>query len=154
MKTLAERFEEKYEPEPNTGCWLWTAALDSKGYGVIGTGPHKVDRAHRVSYRLFKGDPTGLDVCHRCDTPACVNPDHLFLGTAKDNIQDMIRKGRKNPAVGERSGAAVLTDKDVCDIRRMYREGGWSHRRLGAHFNVSHTAIGWVLRGNSWRHVE
>lgn len=77
-----------------TGCWLW-AAGESHGYGVLADGRGSYDFAHRFSWEHFKGPiPEGLNVCHKCDTPLCVNPDHLFTGTQKDNCQDMASKGR------------------------------------------------------------
>lgn len=86
----------RVEQEPNTGCWLWTGAvIPVSGYGQMRYGKGTPKKAHRVSYEIFVGPiPDGLYVCHRCDTPLCVNPDHLFLGTAKDNAQDAMRKGR------------------------------------------------------------
>ena len=75
-------------------CWEWTAAKNEKGYGVFGIGK-ETDKAHRISYRLLVSEiPQGLFVCHKCDNPKCVNPDHLFLGTAQDNVKDMILKKR------------------------------------------------------------
>ncbi len=99
-RTLEDRFNEKWTPEPFSGCWLWTAGVMVGGYGQIfirslDDGRKKFDGAHRVSWRLFKGEiPEGMFVCHRCDTQSCVNPDHLFLGTAADNTRDSIQKGR------------------------------------------------------------
>lgn len=83
--------------EKTDGCWWWRGKRDSNGYGLLRTrGPHRKDvRAHRVSWHLSRGPiPNGLCVCHRCDEPLCVRPDHLFLGTRRDNSQDMVRKGR------------------------------------------------------------
>lgn len=92
--SLKERFESKYIPEPMSGCWLWLDKLTRDGYGQM-TYKMKSMRAHRWSYSIHVGPiPNGLLVCHKCDTPACVNPKHLFVGTVKDNTEDMIKKGR------------------------------------------------------------
>lgn len=85
--------------ERGDGCWLWTGALGGRG----GYGRFDADRAHRVAYELVVGPiPPGLFVCHHCDVPRCVRPDHLFVGTAKDNAQDRDRKGRRRGPVGPR----------------------------------------------------
>lgn len=93
-KTLVDLFWEKVEK--TGGCWLWRGATNPKGYGRTGVGSHRSALAHRLSWNLAHGQiPAGLFVLHRCDTPGCVRPDHLFLGTAADNTADMIRKGRQ-----------------------------------------------------------
>lgn len=94
---LVDRFWRFVHPEPNTGCWLWGGARAGKGYGVMGLGRSgsKLEGAHRVSYTLHCGPiGEGLHVLHRCDVPWCVNPDHLFLGTVRQNALDMVRKNR------------------------------------------------------------
>lgn len=93
--TIRQRFEKFVMPEPMSGCWLWDGAVNDKGYGQIGMGRGSAKYAHRVSYELHKGKiPKGLHICHHCDNPICVNPNYLFAGTRKDNMQDMIMKGR------------------------------------------------------------
>ena len=98
---LVDRFWSKVEKGDGAKCWLWTAAVNDAGYGIIGIGGRRdgVERAHRLSWMLYHGPiPAGLVVCHRCDVPACVKPEHLFLGTLSDNHQDMRAKGRhSNP---------------------------------------------------------
>lgn len=89
-------FEHKYVPDPNSGCWLWTSGWDKAGYGQASDNV----RAHRLAWQMYFGEiPDGLLVCHSCDTPCCVNPSHLFLGTPHDNMRDKVSKGRQ--AVGE-----------------------------------------------------
>lgn len=118
---LFQFIEQRIAPDLNSGCWLWTGNTHPTGYGVIGV--RKRDKlkntfAHRASWFAHKGqDPGRLKVCHRCDTPACVNPDHLFLGTQKDNLRDMYAKGRLVNR-GSANGSAKLTDDQVRAIRR------------------------------------
>lgn len=102
-------------PEPNTGCWLWMGTTCPLGYGHVrlSRAERKVrsNLAHRIAYeRAFGPIPAGLKCCHRCDVPSCVNPDHLFLGTQKDNLRDMFAKGRARPAGVAPRG--FLTDEE------------------------------------------
>jgi hypothetical protein len=95
MIETIEQFQALTYPEPNSGCFLFAGPTNGKDYGRVWFRGRR-DYAHRVSWMLFRGDEItrGLYVCHRCDTPACVNPDHLFLGTCRDNVRDCIAKGR------------------------------------------------------------
>jgi hypothetical protein len=93
--TLLERFEAKYIPVTESGCWLWEAFVDVDGYGTIWDGRIKRSAlAHRISYELYRGNPGEFHVLHLCDVRCCVNPNHLFLGTNLDNIADRHKKGR------------------------------------------------------------
>lgn len=94
---MLERFEAHLMPVPFSGCWLWDGPIVLKGYGCF-SFKQKRRFAHRVSWELYKGSiPSGMLICHRCDIPSCVNPEHLFPGTYSDNINDMYAKGRGRP---------------------------------------------------------
>jgi hypothetical protein len=97
---MEKRFWKHISPEPNTGCWLWTGTANMRGYGYGSfTINKKSVNSHRVSFELFRGPiPIGMHVCHKCDVPLCVNPEHLFLGTRSDNQRDRVVKGRHNEA--------------------------------------------------------
>lgn len=117
---LRKRFEEKFT-KPADGCWLWTGAPLSSGYGRIRVGG-KTLRAHRVSYALYVGEiPDGLCVLHACDVRLCVRPDHLWIGTRADNVADMINKGRG--ATGDKSGAHTHPER----LARGDRHGSRTH---------------------------
>lgn len=146
-RELGDRFWEKVQKADGDGCWLFTSNLNRDGYGAIKIGSRNVG-AHRVSWELTYGAvPRGLDVLHRCDTPACVRPDHLFVGTHQENMADMIAKGRKNPARGSRNGRAKLTTDDVRAIRASTARG----KELSTQYGVSATVIGQIRRGKLWR---
>jgi hypothetical protein len=132
-------FEDRYMPEPNTGCWLWIGGWDSDGYGMIG----KKTKAHRYSYETFVGPiPEGLHVCHKCDTPCCVNPQHLFVGTHAENHRDCARKGR--------SARAKITWAQAAEMRRLYATGEYSQRELGLMFGIGVTAARNCINGETW----
>lgn len=150
-----ERFWAKVDRESDpSGCWLWTAGVQNKewGYGafmVHRDGQKRQVRAHRFSYELAYGPiPAGLFVCHRCDNPPCVRPDHLFLGTNADNVRDMVRKKRENHA-GEHNGRAVLTAEGVRVIKDRLRAGETA-RPIAADYGVSRETINAIRRGKAW----
>jgi len=145
--TLQERFEAKVFREPNSGCYLWTAAVGKGGYGHFGVGG-KVRDTHRLAYEMYVASiPSGSYVLHKCDVKCCVNPQHLFLGTQSDNLNDMTKKGRRNSARGEKSGAAKLTEKQVLQIRSDKR----STRTIAPEYGVGKSTIAAVKAGTSWR---
>jgi hypothetical protein len=178
-----DRFWAKVEVEGPDGCWLWTAATDDWGYGVFGWFDGKNQKAHRIVFAHLHGPiPAGMKVCHTCDTPSCVNPAHLFLGTDKDNQDDALRKGRRasqrpdfaslleqgedhwthrrpgdSPIIGtkgESNPGAKLTEESVREIRRRYAAGDISQTALAKKHGVSQTVIFHLLARNTWRHVE
>jgi len=130
-----DRFHSKYRVNESNGCWEWHASL-VHGYGCIGFRG-KIWRAHRMSWTLHHGEiPEGLCVCHKCDNPKCVNPEHLFLGTKKDNRDDMVRKGRARFASqsGEANGMARLTDEQVHEIKTSSCGPVELSRKYGVHY--------------------
>jgi hypothetical protein len=138
------------------GCWEWTAA-GSRGYGVMGLGGQYGKRvlAHRFSWELHNGPiPDGLNVCHQCDNPPCVRPDHLFLGTHADNVRDLVSKGRNATvrAYGEAGGSSKLTNDQVMDIRRQ-RAAGVRSRVLADRYGISRTNVRLIVIGKSWSHL-
>ena len=144
----ADRFWTKVSK--SSGCWLWTGSVNVDGYAKFGRNGKWVS-AHRVSYELKYGEiPDGMCVCHRCDVRNCVNPDHLFLGTHRDNMEDMARDGSKK---GERHHGARLTENQVVEMRLMYAMGQCSQKSLALHFGVSPTTVYRVVRRTGWSHV-
>lgn len=143
-----EAIEKFSIPEPNSGCWLWLRSVNPQGYGRLGRG-----RAHRVSYEVFHGPvPAAHDVCHRCDQPGCVNPDHLFAGTRQDNVRDCVRKGRTSAQRKPVSPKAKLSPEQVTFIRAQYRraDAEFGGRALAVRFGVSPSVISTVVRGKTW----
>ena len=127
------------------------------GYGVFSskwTGERINTLAHRKSWELYRGPiPDGLFVCHKCDNRMCVNPDHLFLGTNQDNMDDMYRKGRGHKAKGEDTGRAKLTDENVRQIRAML-DSGIGSRKIAPMYGVTWGLIQHIKKGRTWRHVN
>lgn len=146
--------------EKTETCWLWTGTLTANGYGRLRVGRKKV-LAHRLAYELTNGPiPVGIRACHDCDKNypvgdttyrRCVRPDHLFLGTDADNMADSKRKGRN--ARGERGGMARFTEAQILEMRRRYKVGGVTQRKLAAEYGTSQTVVWGILSGRTWKHL-
>jgi hypothetical protein len=135
----------------DSGCREWQKARLQSGYGYIGVH-RKVKYAHIQAYRLFRGPiPEGMCVLHTCDNPPCVNPDHLFLGTAADNSADRVAKGRQ--AKGESGGTARLREWQVVVILTSLANGTATRSELSRRFNVANTTIRKVATRETWAHV-
>lgn len=142
--SLRDRLEIQHTPEPNSGCWLWIGACDRKGNGkvqVSGVAWY----AHRASFTLHRGPiPGGMHVLHKCDTPACINPEHLFLGSNADNHLDKIAKGRH--AFGMGNAAHKLTEAQVAAIRFDAR----TQQVIADSYGVSPSTISLIKLGKTW----
>lgn len=140
--------ELRYTPEPNTGCWLWLNQVNSDGYGMIYFGKYRKGyKAHRVFYEMFKGPiPDGIHVLHSCDTPTCVNPAHLSLGTHSDNHTECAMRGR--------SPRAKITPEQAVEMRRLYNSGGHTMKVLGLMYGLSTTAARAAIIGETWKRAS
>jgi hypothetical protein len=168
-KPLAERFWPLVDKSGE--CWEWTAARMKTGYGRLAVFTERGKTqglAHRVAYELTYGPiPPGMVICHRCDNPACVRPDHLFADTQTANMRDMTAKGRRargerqglrlHPecaARGERVASAKLTAEQVREIRHRYAAGEVTQKQIARQYGVSQSGVSLLIRRVRWRHVE
>lgn len=157
--TFEERFWAKVRKTRT--CWLWMGYRNRKGYGVIGGPNGKHILARRASYEIhFRAIPTGKYICHHCDNPPCVRPDHLWPGTNSENILDASRKGRHQPAHGEHNPNARVTPAAVEFIRREYARvaphGRWPRGAaagLRQRYQISRTQLARIVNGESWSHL-
>jgi hypothetical protein len=154
MPDWENRFWSYVQKGSGDECWEWVGARIAAGYGEIMLSA-KMYRAHRLSYEIVVGPiDLGLEVCHKCDNPACVRPDHLFLGTHKQNMQDMARKGRWGHSpnqAGENHGCAKLTWGQVREIRSNYAELHEPQRSIAARYGVTQTTILHIVHNKTWR---
>lgn len=138
--------------EKTDTCWNWTGGKNSSGYGCLNT-KNGSELAHRLSYDEFNGDiPSGSFICHKCDNPGCVNPEHLFLGTSKDNYDDMVSKGR-NTNKGSNQHNSKLKEGDVLEIRRLLAEGK-KLNYIAAIYGVTFQAISRIKTRKIWRWLK
>lgn len=146
---------ERCVPVPEAGCWLWERSTNRRGYGSFYfEGAHF--KAHRASYQAFVS-PIADDKCvlHKCDTPSCVNPSHLFIGTNLDNVQDRTKKGRGvlPDNKGERNGMAKLTSEVVNEIRRRHHAGE-TKTHISKLFGISRQHVSDLVSGKKWSWLD
>lgn len=147
---LMERVERLSIPEPNSGCWLWTASYGTLGYPQINYRG-KTKKVSRLVYEAFYDvSPGDLFVCHKCDTPACVNPSHLWLGTPSQNSMDRSRKGRGRNQDGEKHHNAILTAKQAKAIFDDPR----TQTEIAKDFGVSRTAVSLIKIKTRWKSIH
>jgi hypothetical protein len=152
MAKITDHFEKHFMPEPYSGCWLWTAAYGGKGNAIPYVRHlNKTMPAYRVAWMLYRGSiPNGLQVCHHCDTPGCVNPEHLFIGTPKDNIADCACKDRIQH--GESHYNAKLSEDDIREIRAS----ALTQKELATHYGVDPSHVSRIKTGDRglWRRAQ
>lgn len=142
---MAERLRVASRVDPDTGCWIWTGSRVPFGHGRAKIGLHKSVYAHRLSYETFVGPiPDGMFVCHRCDVPSCVNPEHLWLGTNADNLADMARKGRARK--GPSAPQARFSDDEIREMRRLVA-AGCTERGVAERFDCAPSYVNRVACG-------
>ena len=142
-----ERFFSYLDTSNN--CWMWKGGVNGRGYGIF-WAQNKSWRAHRVSYEIHKGEiPEGLVVRHKCDTPLCCNPEHLEIGTHKDNAEDRVERGRG--ASGSRNGMAFLTEKDVAEIRDLLACGLFSQTTIGFWYRIKQAMVSKIKLRQHWK---
>ena len=144
-KSIQDKLINYSEPVSESGCQLWTKAINASGYGIINYN-NKCRLAHRVAWAAKNGEiPDGLQVLHRCDVRCCINTDHLFLGTNKDNVDDKVKKGRAIGFLGESNPNAKLSNEDISAIRKSSS----TPVELANVMGVSLTHIHRILKGES-----
>jgi hypothetical protein len=157
-RPATERFWDKVQK--TRGCWNWIGCRTRYGHGQLhGDGGDKAPTvyAHRLSWEMHNGlIPDGLEVCHHCDNPACVNPKHLFLGTHAANMFDCKNKGRHHPPItkrGEQHSMAILTEHQVMEIRSLCERGRLTHAQIGARYGVSKPTVTAINTRRTWPHL-
>lgn len=147
-KSVSQRFWEKVIKKES--CWEWSGSPSKAGYGTLSINKIPIN-AHRISYEIHIGKiPENMCVCHKCDNRICVNPDHFFLGTKKDNMED--KRLKKRHAYGEKTGNSKLTDEIVLYCRFLY-ENGFKLSEMSKFFNIGCAPMRNAIKGRSWKHI-
>lgn len=137
--------------QKSDGCWEWKGGKHSFGYGVLSVDG-KSYLAHRHCYELHYGEiQDDMEVCHKCDNPSCVRPDHLFVGSHDDNMKDKVNKGRQPR--GTNVSTAKLTDEKVREARKL-RDDGMTFVAIGSIFGTSRKTVECAVKGITWRHIQ
>lgn len=150
LGTFQQRFDGYIGVKKANQCWNWTGSCNKKGYGKIKINGRSII-AHRFSWEVHFGNiPDGLFVCHECDNPKCVNPNHLFLGDHQTNMDDMVAKNRQ--ARGESVGSHKLTTNQVKEIKQLRNK--LTQVEIGKLFNVGHSIVSAIHNNKTWKHIK
>lgn len=163
-KDRNEIFWSRVNRLDDNACWEWIGYMNTNGYGEFTVNRVKLS-PHRLSYEIAYGDiPKGMFVCHHCDNPKCCNPEHLFIGTSKDNMIDAARKGRTSRGDNhymrmfpekvmrhEKNGSHKLTEEQVSEIREMYDSGDVRLRPIAKKYDISHVQVSNIVNRRQWK---
>jgi len=153
-KSTVRRFWDKVDRGDDDECWEWQACVESQwGYGQFSVDGD-ARSAHRVAYKLEKGSIGDMFVLHTCDNRTCVNPNHLYLGTHEDNMNDRDERGRTYSGKGEDNSFSSLNDDEVAVIKWKIQETQITLKEIAGEYGVSLSAVGEISRGSTWTHVD
>jgi hypothetical protein len=138
VEIIGKRFRYKYDVIQTTNCWIWNGSFKSDGYGQQWVDGKWI-KAHRLSWFLKYGVWSEQCICHKCDNPSCVNPDHLFEGTHQDNMTDMVNKGRSSN--GFKNGQSFLTNSEIHSMKVDYKSGSFSQKDLASKYQCSRSHV-------------
>jgi len=154
-QSIQQRFDAKVEYIPFADCHFWIAATNKKGYGKLNNGSNNWILAHRFAWESINGMiPERMYVLHCCDNPSCVNVNHLYLGTKKDNANDRESRDRGNHASGTKHGKNKLLPSQVYEIRDAYDTGKYSFRQLGKIYGIDGKSVADIIDRKNWSNLH